>query len=118
MISWCFSASDSATTTRTPPGRSSFTNVTIRWMARIRRSRIGRTLLCPFFGTRLQVEEEFAYTFNSPPTGPTKDYASRRGEMIESADALTRLSITVTDVEASAHIVHSGGDPPERLRLG
>src|SRR5262245_53134257 len=39
---WCFSGSDSATTVRKPLGRSSFAEVTSKWMTRIRSSRTER----------------------------------------------------------------------------
>jgi hypothetical protein len=54
---------------RTPPGRSSFAKVTSRWMARIRRSRTGRTVSRPPACARLPRIGELPHTANSPPTG-------------------------------------------------
>lgn len=67
--SWCLSSRDSAATARTPPGRSSFASVTRRWTARMRSSRIERTVTSPPVRARLHAAGELRHTTNSPPTG-------------------------------------------------
>ena len=64
-----FLVEDSAATARIPPGRRSFTQLTSKWMARMRRSRMRRTVPRPPVRARLRRTGGFRHTTNSLPTG-------------------------------------------------